>query len=258
MNFDESRIPGWYGKMANLGDFASRRLPSRFIVPWDDWLQRALAGSRAVLGQSWLDSYLTSPLWRFLLMPGVCGNAAWAGVIMPSVDRVGRYFPLSIAIELPVIPHSETQFDQLSDWLDALENTALATLELRYTPDDLDQALAAYCLPDFAPGDPALTTLQRQLAARLNQASAAPCTLTLPAFDDFSPLLAGAGTQGLWQAAAGKSLWWSQNRDGATPALVCCDGLPAPDDFALMLSGGNAVDMDCTTIMPACKLASSA
>jgi type VI secretion system protein ImpM len=240
MNLDESRIPGWYGKMANLGDFASRRLPSRFIVPWDDWLQRALAGSRAVLGQSWLDSYLTSPLWRFLLMPGVCGNAAWSGVIMPSVDRVGRYFPLSIAIELPSIALSETQLDQLSDWLDEMENAALATLELRFTPEDFDQALGAQRLPDFAPAEPALVMLQRRLAERLSLPTAPPCTLTLPAFDDFSPLLAGAGTQRLWQSAAGKSLWWSQNRDGASPALICCDGLPAPDDFAILLSGGHA------------------
>ena len=23
-------------------------------------------------------------------MPGVCGNKAWAGILMPSVDKVGR------------------------------------------------------------------------------------------------------------------------------------------------------------------------
>ena len=51
---DEAALPGWYGKMPNLGDFASRRLPSRFIVPWDDWLQRSLTGSRALMGESWL------------------------------------------------------------------------------------------------------------------------------------------------------------------------------------------------------------
>jgi type VI secretion system protein ImpM len=242
MSPDESRIPGWYGKMANLGDFASRRLPSRFIVPWDDWLQRALAGSRAVLGQSWLDTYLTSPLWRFLLMPGVFGNSAWSGVIMPSVDRVGRYFPLSIAIELPHIPFSETQLDRLSDWLDEMENAALATLELRFTPEDFDHRLGTHCLPDFAPNNQVLAMLQQRLAARLSLSSAPPCTLTLPEFDDFSQLLAGAGTQRLWQSAVGKSLWWSQNRDGASPALVCCDGLPAPDDFAILLSGGQTTN----------------
>ncbi|MCK7582565.1 MAG: TagF domain-containing protein [Chromatiales bacterium] len=42
----------------------SRRASSS---PWDDWLQRALAGSRGALGESWLDLYLTSPLWRFIL-----------------------------------------------------------------------------------------------------------------------------------------------------------------------------------------------
>src|SRR5512139_3843786 len=106
-------MPGWYGKIPNLGDFASRRLPSRFIVAWDDWLQRALASSRAQLGGQWLDLYLTSPVWRFLLMPGVCGSAAWAGVLMPSVDRVGRYFPLTIALELPQVALRQDRLERL-------------------------------------------------------------------------------------------------------------------------------------------------
>jgi hypothetical protein len=52
------------------------------------------------------------------------------------------------------------------------------------------------------------------------------------------PLLAGAGGRYLLRAAAGKSLWWSRNRDGVAPALVCCEALPATDDFALLLNGG--------------------
>ena len=57
MTTDEPHPGGGTDKIPNLGDFASRRLPSRFVVPWDDWLQRALAGSRGVLGDSWLDLY---------------------------------------------------------------------------------------------------------------------------------------------------------------------------------------------------------
>jgi type VI secretion system protein ImpM len=234
----EARIPGWYGKIPNLGDFASRRLPSRFIVPWDDWLQRALAGSRAVLGDNWLDLYLTSPVWRFLLMPGVCGNAAWAGVIMPSVDRVGRYFPLSIAIELSLPPARESQFAVLSAWFDGMEQAALAALDLHHTADDLDRALAANPVPQFGDADDSLELLQQRLADRLASHNAPTTALALPAFDTFAPLLSGAGTRYLLRSAAGKSLWWSRNRDGAAPALVCCEALPAADDFALLLNGG--------------------
>src|SRR5262249_53859270 len=79
-------IPGWYGKLPNIGDFASRRLESQFISAWDAWLQEVIQATRGDLGESWLDCYLTMPIWRFLLLPGLVGPSGWAGVLMPSVD----------------------------------------------------------------------------------------------------------------------------------------------------------------------------
>ncbi len=84
--------PGIFGKLPWLGDFVTRRLPHSFVEPWDDWLQRGMAATREALGDGWLDSFLTAPVWRFLLPAGSAGPAM-AGVLMPSVDRVGRYFP---------------------------------------------------------------------------------------------------------------------------------------------------------------------
>lgn len=237
---DEARIAGWYGKIPNLGDFASRRLPSRFVTPWDDWLQRALARSRGVLGEAWLDLYLTSPVWRFLLMPGTCGDAGWAGILMPSVDRVGRYFPLSIAVELTLVPARETQFSALSDWLDSVEQAALATLDLEHTADDLERALVGRPLPEFGDAEEDMERLQLRLADRLAAHNAPTTILALPSTSTFASLLAGAGSRLLLRCAAGKTLWWSHNREGAHPALVCSEGLPTPDDFALLLNGAVA------------------
>src|SRR5690606_39018525 len=93
--------PGFYGKLPSRGDFVSRRLPQPFVATWDAWLQQGIAASQAALGQRWLDVYLTSPIWRFALAPQVCGGAAYIGVLVPSVDRVGRYFPLTAALALP-------------------------------------------------------------------------------------------------------------------------------------------------------------
>ena len=31
-------VPGWFGKLPGLGDFASRRLPDTFVAAWDRWL----------------------------------------------------------------------------------------------------------------------------------------------------------------------------------------------------------------------------
>ena len=92
-----SGAAGFYGKVPTRGDFVSRRLPWTFVDPWDRWLQGGLACSRDQLGDAWLEVYLTSPVWRFALTPGVCGDAGWIGIVLPSVDRVGRYFPLTVA-----------------------------------------------------------------------------------------------------------------------------------------------------------------
>ena len=95
---------GVYGKLASRGDFVSRGLPHSFIQPWDAWLAAGLLASQEQLGAQWLDAYLVSPLWRFALAPDVCGPTAVVGVLMPSIDRVGRYFPLTIAQTL-LKPH---------------------------------------------------------------------------------------------------------------------------------------------------------
>ena len=93
--------PGFFGKLPGQGDFVTRRLPSEFLRVWDPWLQTSLTESREALGDGWLDAYLTSPIWQFVLTGGIAGQTPWAGLLMPSVDRVGRYFPLTVARALP-------------------------------------------------------------------------------------------------------------------------------------------------------------
>ncbi len=88
---------GWFGKIPALGDFVGRRLPPEFIEPWDHWLSDELHAAQLALGAGWLESYLNAPVWRFALMPGALDSRHWFGVLMPSVDRVGRQYPLTIA-----------------------------------------------------------------------------------------------------------------------------------------------------------------
>ena len=92
---------GFFGKLPSHGDFLRRQVSDAFVGVWDGWLQECLAASRAELGDRWLDVYLTSPVWRFACAAGTCGPAPVVGVMVPSVDRVGRYFPLTLVAELP-------------------------------------------------------------------------------------------------------------------------------------------------------------
>ena len=130
---DSASAPGFYGKLPVLGDFVSRRLPRDFIEPWDNWLQHSIAVSKQELGDKWLEVYLTSPVWRFALTPGLCGENGWMGVVMPSVDRVGRYFPLTIAVPIQQQTNTPSLFSLSDDWYAELEGVALAALE-----DELD------------------------------------------------------------------------------------------------------------------------
>jgi len=88
---------GFCGKLPARGDFVSIGLPRGFVEPWHDWMQRMLAASRVALGEDWLAAWNVAPIWRFALPPGDCGPDAVLGLWMPSIDRVGRQFPLTFA-----------------------------------------------------------------------------------------------------------------------------------------------------------------
>ncbi|WP_225768844.1 type VI secretion system-associated protein TagF [Inquilinus sp. Marseille-Q2685] len=145
--------PGIFGKLPWLGDFVTRRLPRSFVDPWDDWLQRGMAATRDALGETWLDSFLTAPVWRFLLPAGSAGPAM-AGLLMPSVDRVGRYFPLTLASPLEADPGPEAPL-RAAAWFDVLERTALAALDDATTPEAWEAAVEALGAPPLTEEEPA-------------------------------------------------------------------------------------------------------
>ncbi|WP_277187809.1 type VI secretion system-associated protein TagF [Caballeronia sp. BR00000012568055] len=155
----EIRAAGWYGKLPALGDFASRRLPASFVAPWDRWLAAGLQESRARLGEAWLPAYLSSPVWRFFAMPDALGappgdpaRACWSGVVMPSVDRVGRYFPLTIAAPFDAAPASTDTFTLLWRWLHEIERIALAALRFDRPVSWLEAHLAEQTPPGMRAG----------------------------------------------------------------------------------------------------------
>lgn len=134
--------PGMYGKLPTHGDFVQRNLPTAFVSEWDDWLQHFVAGTKEKLGPDWLDIYLTSPIWRFVLSHGVIDEHKWAGIMMPSVDMVGRYFPFSIAMRLPDYINPLEYISMQSTWYEELEDLALRALDGEFELDELAENLA--------------------------------------------------------------------------------------------------------------------
>ena len=133
---------GFFGKIPARGDFVRAGLPRSFVEPWDAWLQAVLAGSRALLGAGWLPAWLEAPIWRFALAPGIAGPDSVLGLWVPSVDRAGRHFPLTLACVAPGGTAAALQ-ESGGAWLDAVERIGLAALEQDTPPETIAEQLRA-------------------------------------------------------------------------------------------------------------------
>ncbi len=219
---------GFYGKLPVIGDFVSRRLPNEFISSWDGWLQSAIAASREELGDDWLNSYLTSPIWRFLLSPGLCGNQAVAGIIMPSVDRVGRYYPLTVALLFEQSLQLPFLFSAGNTWFEQLEDAALTGLEGSLDLDAFDQLIQAI-LPFTLPMD--LSSSQQSSGEKQTFYIAMEDSRQIG--DAFIELNANL----LATFMSGYSLWSNAGSEYVAPALLACQGLPPIGSFSGFLKG---------------------
>ncbi len=209
--------PGLYGKVYTHGDFIARRLPPAFVSVWDAWLQGCLQGSRAQLGEAWLDTYLTSPVWRFALAPGVCDANAWAGVLIPSVDRVGRHFPLVLAAGAAGGLPLPQWMEEGAPWYEQIEQLALSALDEGFNFEQLDAQLQAMAGLAAAPAAGSIGAAGYRI--EIDDVSQAVAAL---------PELAAA-------ALFGQSVWWTDGSERLGAQVLMCRGLPTPQAFAGML-----------------------
>lgn len=186
---------GWYGKVPCVGDFVRQGLSPHFIGAWDTWLQELLVAGRKAEGERWRDCYLTAPIWRFALSAGTCGPRTAVGIMMPSVDRVGRQFPLCIAIEVDA--PAWIAYQAVEPSFAALEEAALAMLEDDAPLSLLEGALAKIA-PPLLPTQPHMTRMGTATAlvgegtpaqALAGLAAAAPATLWVAALDGVNRVL---------------------------------------------------------------------
>jgi type VI secretion system protein ImpM len=58
---------GLFGKLPAKRDFIEYSVDRALMEKWDPWLQQAVATSRELLGQDWLDIFLVGKICRLLL-----------------------------------------------------------------------------------------------------------------------------------------------------------------------------------------------
>jgi type VI secretion system protein ImpM len=228
---------GFFGKLPSHGDFLRRRVSDGFVDAWDGWLRECLAASKTALGARWLDVYLTSPAWRFVCAPGACGPAPVLGLLAPSVDQVGRYFPLTIVTELPEDVSLVTAAATSTHFLDAVERLVIETLAAEPVDfDRFDRAVSG--LEAELNGvierppiilDPAAVSVlsestqawQLPLGASFHLGSAFDQLLSLQLEAKFGPMV----------------LWWTDGSSVVEPSWLVLKGLPAPALYPAFLEG---------------------
>jgi type VI secretion system protein ImpM len=227
---------GFYGKLPAVGDFVTRHLAQDFIQPWDTWLQNSIRLSRQQMADTWLDRYLVSPVWRYLLGPGVCGPEAHIGVVLPSVDKVGRYFPFTINMPVAIDSNLLRPLVHREGWFAQAEELALDALE----KDSLDmQSFEAsmLMLNQQAIEDGSTDASVPHISSMLYQQ-------TLTQIDDLS----GMALDMNWHLTTTHyplySFWFTEGAESVSPSMMLCTGLPEPQRYATMLDGQWRNDVD--------------
>ena len=184
---------GYFGKLPGRGDFLRQGLPAAFLGPWEGWLQAGLRCASARWPADWKPRLLAAPVWHFHVTAGLCGPKPAAGLLVPSRDRIGRAYPLTLA------------------WVGALAETL----------EEIDRALAALHGPlsDLFRAGGLPETLDRLLASVSAPLSTAVAD---PAAD--GPLRGSDRCDsgvGFPQVGAGQSYWWTSQH------LLVAQGLPS-------------------------------
>jgi type VI secretion system protein ImpM len=218
---------GLFGKLPSKRDFVSYNMPRPFLDHWEQWLQGAVAASRLALGESWMDIFLNAPLWRFWCGRSVFGQAA-TGALMPSVDGIGRYFPLSLCACEPEGTRLPLPFGgALDEWHAGCEQFLLRMLD-----DKLDAEPAA--LLETVP----FVTLSERSGIT-------------PSFGSLdTPLSIWPGASGSLEASFralegalqdrlhdGTSYWWTIGGAAREAQLIALEGRPQPEFLTALMTG---------------------
>ena len=221
--------PAWFGQLPAFGDFAHRRGSERFNGMLDAWLQRALTASRAQLQDGWAHAYLGAPLWNFAFFPGVCGDELYAGVLMSSVDRVGRYFPLTVYTQVPYSRGLLRELQTGAPWYAYVQQALPQVLNTQFTHEQFEALLTA------APPAPGVAqALDDSLNVAWNDVFQHGRALALPSLGSAIDTLSRDLTSHYLRGAA---LWWAPLPSGGT-VLRAFKGMPAPEVYTELLTAG--------------------
>ena len=202
---------GVFGKLPDQRDYVQHGMDPALMALVDPWIQSCLQRSREDLQDTWLVAYLNAPIWRFWLGPSIIGRTV-LGALMPSVDGVGRYFPLMLSA-VNDQPFDAPEIEPQDDWFSQAEELLLGALAEDGTYRGLLDGIANLRPPvpgntDWQPSSDARTALKNHRRTRQQ--------------DFYGPL----------------SFWWSPpaSTDEGPTRTHMWRGLPPPQEYAMLLA----------------------
>ena len=213
---------GYFGKLPMRGDFIRRNLAPEFIQTWDEWLQSVIDTSRNNLQEQWLNYYLVSPVWRYYF--SLAENDVYTGVVLPSVDKVGRYFPFTVAANVKNSPSFTTFITNNMQWYDTLENLALSALQENISFEELNMQVDSVLR---------LINIDQLYYEPVNEGYRVPLN-DGTSLDGALSLITHQSPIALDQ---NRSYWWSKGSAHVSGNLIACRGLPDDNIFTAMLDG---------------------
>lgn len=234
MNNSHTSAPiyqGYFGKMPTHGDFVHNNLPRSFITPWDTWLQSAIATSQQQIGEDWLNHFIISPPYHYVLSPGVCGEQIWMGVMIPSVDAVGRYYPLTLCRSLDSANTSATNplvlFERHKKWFVGAETLLRKCLIEDLQAHQLEEKSRHLVINESQPSTRYGLQQHPNIAWRIESGGAASDSVEQTQL--FSAVLD--------KFCIAYSLWKTEGSAHVPSSLLLAQGFPPFESISAMLDG---------------------
>jgi type VI secretion system protein ImpM len=218
---------GLFGKLPAKRDFIGMNASRRFLEAWEPWLQTGVAMSKQMLGDAWVETYNRAPIWRYWLGADFCGEAM-IGAFMPSIDGVGRSFPLAIFVGEGDASLPPPELEPNDAWFEAAEAVLLEALEPGVTLELVAEKVVA--LPA-----PALKSPMTKDGGFEELADGG--VLARDIGNKVSAAFLAARHFGRRRAFASQTFWWTIGGEGFPSLVLLQVGLPPATRFADMLTG---------------------
>ncbi len=202
---------GVFGKLPDQRDYVQHGMDPSLMSLMDPWIQQCLQRSQEQLADAWLSAYLSAPIWRFWLGSAILGKTV-LGALMPSVDGVGRYFPLMLTT-VSDAPLDAPEVEPQDAWFQAAESLLLDALADGGTYRALLDGL----------GDMPVPT---------------PGRLEFPPVADCKASLANLRLARQQEFYGPLSFWWAPSfgHEGAPTTSYVWRGLPSAQEYAMLLN----------------------